>query len=38
MYFTTNKTTNNLDNKTYNITVVVRNNYYGHNSNKNTTC
>ena len=38
MNFTTNKTANNLDNKTYNITIVVHNNYYGYNSNKNTTC
>lgn len=38
MNFTANKTANNLDNKTYNITIVVCNNYYGYNSNRNRTC
>lgn len=38
MDFSTNKTTKNVDNITYNITTITRNNYYGYNSNRNTTC
>lgn len=38
MYFTTNITPKNVDNITYNITVITHNNYYRHNSNGNTTC
>lgn len=38
MDFTTNTTPKNVDNITYNITTIVRNNYYGYNSNKNTIC
>lgn len=38
MDFTTNIIPKNVDNKTYNITTIVRNNYYGYNNNRNTTC
>ena len=37
MYFTTNITPKNVDNITYNITIITRNNYYRNNSNRNTT-
>lgn len=38
MDFTTNITPKNVNNITYNITTIVRNNYYRYNSNRNTTC
>ena len=38
MDFTTNIAPKNVDNITYNITTIVRNNYYGYNSNGDTTC
>lgn len=38
MYFTTNITNKNVDSITYNITIIVRNNYYRYNSNRDTTC
>lgn len=38
MNFTTNITPKNVNNITYNITIIVRNTYYGYNSNRNTTC
>lgn len=38
MNFTTNITPKNVDNITYNITTIVRYNYYRYNSNGNTTC
>lgn len=38
MDFTTNITPKNVDNITYNITTIVRYNYYGYDSNINTTC
>ena len=38
MYFTINITPKNVDNKTYNITIVIHNNYHGYNSSRNTTC
>lgn len=38
MDFTTNIAPKNVNNTTYNVTIVVRNNYYRNNSNRNTTC
>lgn len=38
MDFSTNKTTKNVDNTTYNVAIAIRNNYYGYNSNGDTTC
>lgn len=38
MNFTTNINPKNVDNITYNITIIIRNTYYKYNSNRNTNC
>lgn len=38
MDFTTNIAPKNVDNITYNVTIIVSNTYYRYNGNGNTTC
>ena len=38
MNFTNNITPKNVDNVTYNITIIVRNTYYRYNGSRDTTC